>query len=247
MAALSVLVCTKDEESVLPACLASVAFADEIVVVDSGSVDATMDIARAAGARVLEHPFESHAAQKNWGLAQLSNDWVLILDADERVPSGLRDEIVSISADPDRRAGYWVYRANRFLGRMIRGCGWQRDKVLRLFDRTKGRYELRRVHEEVRIDGSVGVLGNRLLHDSCRDLGTWIRKTNHYAALGAEELSAHGRRGRFVDVVLRPPVRFAKQYVGQQGFRDGVPGFILCAISAFGVFAKHARLWEMRR
>jgi hypothetical protein len=86
-----------------------------------------------------------------------------------------------------------------------------------------------------------------LLHDSCRDLGTWIRKTNHYAALGAEELNARGRRGRFVDVVLRPPARFVKQYVGQQGFRDGVPGFILCVISAFGVFAKHARLWERHR
>jgi glycosyltransferase involved in cell wall biosynthesis len=246
MRPLSVLICTRDESVALPECLASAAFADEIVVVDSGSTDDTVDIARRAGARVLHHDFESHAAQKNWGITQVAHEWVLILDADERVSDALREEIVGVLDEAEPRAGYWIWRSNRFLGRAIRGSGWQRDRVLRLFDRSRGRYEARLVHEEVRLDAPAGRLRNRLRHDSCRDLSTWLRKTNHYATLGAAELRSRGRKGAFRDVVLRPPARFVKQYVFQQGFRDGTEGFILCVVAAYGVFAKYALLWERR-
>jgi glycosyltransferase involved in cell wall biosynthesis len=239
---LSVLIPTLDEEANLPECLAGCAFADEIVVVDSGSSDATEAIARAAGARFLAHPFESHARQKNWGLERVSHAWVLILDADERVPPDLAEEIRAVLGDGGRAAGYWIRRRSTFLGREIRGCGWQHDRVLRLFDRRRGRYEDRRVHEEVRVDGEVRELRARLRHRSCRDLSQWIAKTERYARLGAEELRARGARAAWWDLALRPPARFLKQYVLQGGFRDGVEGLILCGVSAFGVLAKYAHL-----
>ncbi|HMB69693.1 MAG TPA: glycosyltransferase family 2 protein, partial [bacterium] len=194
MEPLSVLVPTRDEESNLPDCLAGCSFADEIVVVDSGSTDGTEAVAREAGARFLVHPFESHARQKNWGLEQVSHAWVLILDADERVPPELAEEIRQVLRDDRRADGYWIGRRSTFLGREIRGCGWQNDRVLRLFDRRRGEYEDRRVHEEVRVDGDVRTLQHRLLHHSCRDLSDWIAKTERYAQLGAQEARRQGRR-----------------------------------------------------
>jgi glycosyltransferase involved in cell wall biosynthesis len=241
---LSVLVPTLNEEECLPECLASCAFADEIVVVDSGSEDRTVEIAREHGATVLVHAFETHARQKNWGLTHVSHSWVLVVEADERVPTPLRDEIREVLRGPARR-GYWIRRRNTFLGRGIRGSGWQHDRVLRLFDRTVGRYEERRVHEEVRVRGQVGVLKQRLIHHSCRDLSAWIRKTERYSTLGAEEAWASGRRATGGDLLFRPVARFLKQYVAQGGFRDGVEGLMLCTVSAFGVFLKYAKLKEL--
>jgi len=244
---LSVLVVTRDEEADLGECLRSCAFADEIVVVDSGSEDRTVEIAREHGARVLVHEFESHARQKNWGLEQVTHSWVLVVDADERVSPPLGEEIRRLLASEPARRGYWIRRRNTFLGREIRGCGWQRDRVLRLFDRHAGRYEERLVHEEVRLQGEAGTLAQALLHHSCRDLPDWIAKTQRYALLGAEELHRRGRRASVADLVLRPPARFARQYVLQAGFRDGVEGLVLCGVSAFGVFLKYAALRERGR
>jgi hypothetical protein len=172
---------------------------------------------------------------------------VLILDADERVTPALEAEIADVLADPRRRAGYWLRRRSFFLGREIRGCGWQWDKVLRLFDRRHGRYETRRVHEEVRLTGQSGKLREPLLHPSYRDLGSWLAKVDRYAAWGAAEARAQGRRGGLLQILLHPPARFLKQYVLQAGFRDGIPGLVLCAVSAFGVFLKYVRLRELGR
>ena len=247
MEPLSVLILTLDEADRLPACLAGVGFADEIVVVDSGSRDGTVDAALRAGAIVHRHDFESHADQKNWGLEQLSHRWVLILDADERVSPGLAAEIVDVLARDDRADGYWLQRRSRFQGRLITGCGWQRDRVLRLFDRERGRYDPRAVHEEVRIEGRVAELRERLDHEPFRDLTEWVSRTERYARLGAEELARRGRRFRLRDLVLRPPARFLKQWLGQGGWRDGPEGFLLCAISAYGVLLKYAHLRERIR
>ena len=128
---LSVLVPTRNEAENLPACLASVRWADEVVVVDSGSTDGTVSLARATADRVLDHEYVNSAAQKNWSLPQLAHAWVLIVDADERVTPALRDEIERILASPQTAAGYWIYRDNHFMGKRIRGAGWQRDKVRR--------------------------------------------------------------------------------------------------------------------
>ncbi len=247
MEKLSVLIVTYNEADRLPDCLASVAFADEIVVVDSGSDDGTARIAEEAGARVLVRTFAGHADQKNWGLDQVTHRWVLIVDADERVRPELRDEIVGLLRAPGRLDGYHIRRRNTFMGKAITGCGWQRDRVLRFFDTERGRYEDRRVHEEVQIDGRVGELGGRLDHHSYRDLDSWVAKSAGYAWLGAEEAHRRGRRYRAIDLLTRPLFRFLKEWLLQGGWRDGTEGFVLCVISAYGVFLKYTRLRELDR
>ena len=242
---LSVLIPTRNEERNLPECLASCAFADEIVVVDSGSTDGTVEVARAAGAQILVRTFDTHARQKNWALPKLAHDWVLVLDADERVTPALRNAIREALRDPGSVRGFVLRRVNTFLAREIRGCGWQHDRVLRLFDRRAGGFDDRRVHEQVRLDGETRRLEAPLLHHSCRELSEWIRKTERYAALGAEEAHGRGRRPRFGDLTVRPAARFAKQWILQAGFRDGTEGWLLCATSAYGVLLKYARLREL--
>jgi glycosyltransferase involved in cell wall biosynthesis len=241
---LSVLVPTRNEERNIRACLESVRWAEEVVVVDSGSADATAAIARSIADRVLEHEYAGPAAQKNWALPQLAHRWTLILDADERVTPALRAEIERVLADPRRADGYWIYRANRFLGRPIRSAGWQRDKVLRLFDRTKGEYELVRVHEEVRIRGRVGRLRERLAHDTYADLDRYFEKFSRYTRWSAADLKERGVRASAARLLLRPWMRFFRMYVLEGGFREGRHGIVLCMLAAFSVFTKYARLWE---
>jgi glycosyltransferase involved in cell wall biosynthesis len=241
---LSVLIPTKDEASNVRACLESVRWADEVVVVDSASTDGTIEIARAIADRVLIHEYENSAAQKNWALPQLKHRWVLIVDADERVTPALRAEIESVLADPGRADGYWIRRANHFLGRRIRSAGWQRDRVLRLFDRSKGCYRPRRVHEEVEVDGRVGTLRARLTHDTYRNLDQYFDKFNRYTRWSAEELRLRGIRATPPRLFLRPWLRFLRMYVLEGGFREGRHGLVLCWLAAFSVFTKYARLWE---
>ncbi|MFN8179455.1 MAG: glycosyltransferase family 2 protein [bacterium] len=247
MTRLSVLIPTLDEERNLPECLASCAFADQIVVVDSGSTDRTAEIARDAGATLLVHPFESHARQKNWALPQVAHDWVLLVDADERVTAELQQEIRAVLADPGERRGFRMRRLNTFLGRTIVGCGWQNDWVLRLLDRRVARFEDRRVHEGAVVEGATGALAAKLVHHSCRDLSEWLRKTDWYARLGAEEAFARGRRARPGDLAARPLGRFVKQWLLQGGFRDGPEGWLLCATSAYSVLLKYAYLRELAK
>ncbi len=247
MEALSVLILTRNEADRLPDCLASVAFADEVLVVDSQSSDGTPTIGEKAGARVLSRPFTDHADQKNWGLARLTHRWVLIVDADERVPPELATEIRGLLDRPDRKDGYWIRRSSVFMGRRIRGCGWQRERVLRFFDRERGRYLPRLVHEEVEVRGSVGTLTARLDHRPYRNLSEWIERSTRYAHLGANELHRRERPFRRRDLVIRPVLRFFKQWIVQGGWRDGGEGFVLCAVSAYGVLVKYARLHELER
>ena len=241
---LSVLVPTKNEETNLRACLETVRWAEEIVVVDSGSRDRTVSIAREMADRVLEHEYVNSAAQKNWALPQLTHRWVLIVDADERVTPALRAEIERVLADPNRADGYWVRRANRFLGKPIRGAGWQRDKVLRLFDRTKGEYQPLHVHAEVEIRGRVGLLRERLTHDTYRSLDQYFEKFHRYTRWSAEDLKRRGTKASAGRLLLRPFLRFLRMYVLEGGFREGRHGIVLCWLAAFSVFTKYARRWE---
>ena len=241
---LSVLIPTRDEEANIAACLESVRWADEIVVVDSGSTDRTLAIARPIASRVLEHEYVNSAAQKNWALPQLTHRWVLIVDADERVPPALQDEIGRVLSDPARADGYWIARANHFLGRPVRSAGWQRDKVLRLFDRTKGSYEPLHVHAEVRIQGRVGRLRERLVHHTYRDLDQYFVKFARYTRWSADDLKARGIRASASRLLLRPWLRFARMYLLEGGFREGRRGIVLCMLAAFSVFTKYARRWE---
>ncbi|KPJ59914.1 MAG: hypothetical protein AMJ46_09070 [Latescibacteria bacterium DG_63] len=244
-AKVTAIIPTFNEEANIRECLESVSWADEVVVVDSFSTDSTVEICREHGVTVVQHEYLNSASQKNWILPRVSNTWVLIVDADERVTEPLRKEILSILGSEPECDGYWIRRRNRFFGKEIRFCGWQRDKVLRLFDRDKGRYEEKHVHAEVSIDGRTGVLSGHLLHDSYRSFSSYLTKLDTYTDWGAQDDAQGG--GRFVTarLLLRPPARFVRMYVLQLGFLDGLEGFILCVLAATSVFIKYAKLWRM--
>lgn len=240
---LSLIVITLDEEDKLAACLESARGAGEIVVVDSFSRDATVEIARRHGARVYRREFVSNADQKNWALGKATRDWVLILDADERLAPDLCAEIAEALTRPGV-AGYWIYRRNEFFGRRIRFCGWGRDRVLRLFRRGCGRYPERAVHERLELDGEAKTLRGRIEHAPYRDLDDYVERMRQYSRRGAFELRRRGRRW-FPGFVTRPVARFIRMYVLQLGFLDGAAGLLLCSLAAAGVMLKYAYLREL--
>jgi glycosyltransferase involved in cell wall biosynthesis len=246
MEKLTAVVPTLDEEAKIAACLESLRWADELIVVDSHSGDATADIARGIADRVEFHTFENFARQKNWCIDAASHDWVMVVDADERVTPPLREEILGVLEAP-RYSGYWIRRENHFLGKQIRGAGWGRDRVLRLFDRRRGRYPDREVHEKLELSGPAGSLKEPLLHFPYESLEEYWKKFHRYAWLSALELSKRGRRGGIASMVFRPPARFMRMYLLQGGFVDGTRGFLLSGLAALQVYTKYARLWELTR
>ena len=269
----SILVPTLDEELNLPACLASVAgWADEVFVVDSFSHDRTVEIARAAGAHVVQHPFENYSRQKNWALDTLPfrNDWVLILDADERVMPALRDEIAAtLPAGPFQ--GYYLNRRFIFLGRWIRHAGWYPSWNLRLFRHRAGRYDDREVHEHVVLGGPAGYLRHDLLHDDQRGLDAFVARHNRYSTLEAaarwKAETGRADRARLATSLVGSPVArkrylrervwprvpakplalFVYMYVVRRGLLDGRPGLALCVFHAFQEFTVGLKLAELRR
>lgn len=240
---ISVIVTAYNEADNIARCLDGLRGFGEVVVVDSFSTDGTVDVARQRGVTVYTRPYASAAAQKNWAVGVVRNDWVLIVDADEVVTEALRDEIQR--TDPDGVGGYWIRRRSVYLGRTIRGCGWQRDKVLRWFDRRRGRYAEVAVHEEVELDGRTAILGERLLHYPYRDVAQHFRKINEYSSRGAADFVARGGRWALARMLVHPPLRILRMYVWQRGFLDGAPGLVLCLLSAYSVFLKYAKAWEL--
>ena len=247
MARLSVTVIALNEEERIRACLESVAWADEIVVVDSGSSDKTVAIAREFTDRVLFHAWEGYGAQKNFAIAQCHGDWVLSLDADERVSEGLREEIAAtLAADPPVAAAR-VPRQNFFQGVWIRHGGWYPDHQLRLFRRGRGAFTPSAVHESVRVDGPVGRLRAPLIHQSYRGIEDFVARANRYSDLASRELAAAGRGGSLADLLLRPVWRFLAMYVWRGGFLDGWRGLTLAILYAHYVFLRAAKVRELRR
>ncbi len=241
---LSVIVPTFNEEENITDCLESVRWADEILVVDSFSTDRTLEIARRYTDRIIQREYINSASQKNWAIPQTRHRWVMVLDSDERVPPDLRDEIERVLRDGPDCSGYVLKRVNHFLGRRIRFGGWGRDRVLRLWDRTKGRYQDKEVHAEVEVDGRVGELRHPLVHDTFRSWDSYMNKIDRYTSWGADEYVKKGRRATLFDLTLRPPARFLKRYLFQLGFLDGIPGLMITGIDTWVVFLKYARLWE---
>jgi len=234
-----------NEEGNIRACLESVRWADEIFVVDSFSTDATPAIAREFGARVIQHEYVNSATQKNWAIPQASHPWVLIVDADERVTPGLRDEILPLlETDGGGFDGFRIYRVNHFLGKRINHCGWNRDDVLRLFRRDKGRYQDREVHADIILDGRARHLDHKLLHFTFTSFDQYLVKMNRYALWAAGDRARTTLRVRWHHLTLRPAFRFFKQYILRLGILDGLEGLILCCMSAYSVFLKYARLHE---
>jgi hypothetical protein len=190
-------------------------------------------------------PYRSAAAQKNWALSVVRNRWVLILDADEELSDSLCEEIGLL--ETDGTDGYWIRRTSMYLGSWIRRCGWQRDKVLRLFDRTRGRYKKIEVHEEIELEGKSDTLKQRLRHYPYRDVQHHLQKINEYSTRGAHDYLVKGGRMAPVNMILHPPFRFFRMYILQRGFLDRSQGLLLCLLSAYSVFLKYAKAWEQTR
>lgn len=241
---LTALLPTYNEEANIRACIESVRWADEILVVDSFSTDRTREIAAEYTDRILQHEYVNSATQKNWAIPQAAHPWVLIVDADERVTPELRDEITSLLERGPDCQGYRIARINHFMGHRVRYCGWQNDECLRLFLRDKGRYQDREVHADVLIDGQVGRLRGKLLHYTFRSFDQYMRKFDRYTTWAAGDRARRTRKVRWHHLTLRPAFRFFKQYVLKRGFLDGRTGVVLCGLAAFSVFMKYAKLWE---
>lgn len=237
-----------NEEANIRACLESVRFCDEIVVIDSGSTDRTLEIAREHTDRVVVRPFPGHIEQKNFAIDAARNDWVFSIDADERVTDELRRSIEDVLAEPAPRfPGYALARRTFHLGRFIRWGGWYPDRKVRLFDRRRGRWGGINPHDHVLLEGSAGRLAGDLLHFSYRDLRHQMDTVNSFTSIAAKELAARGRGAIVLRMLAHPPAAFFRSYVLKLGFLEGVPGLILAGVAAFYSFLKYAKLWEARR
>lgn len=241
MAKLSVIIITKNEAENIRACLESVKWADEIIVVDSGSSDATVEICREWGAQVHEHDWPGFGMQKNRALSYATNEWVFSLDADERVTADLQAQLIKAMEDGSAD-GFYVPRLSQFCGRFIRHSGWYPDYVLRLFKKTKGRFSDDMVHERVILEGVAGRLSNPLLHFSYLNEADVQRKTGQYARAGALQMLKNGKTATFADAPLRAAWAFIRTYCLRLGFLDGIAGFKVAMMNARTTYLKYRQL-----
>jgi glycosyltransferase involved in cell wall biosynthesis len=244
---LSVAVIAWNEEDRLRACLESVAWADEIIVIDAESTDKTVQVAREFTDKIWVRPWAGFAAQKNFALEQTTGEWVLSLDADERVTRELRDRIGRLVRANGPADGYSIPRKNVFWGAWMRHGGLYPDYQLRLFRRDAGRFAASAVHESVVIEGRVEALDEPMLHHSYRGLEDFVTRSNRYSTLAAQEIVSRGGRAGLADLALRPLGRFLSMYILKFGFLDGWRGFVLAVLYANYVFLRMAKAWETRR
>jgi hypothetical protein len=243
----SVVIPTLNESSRIAQAVAELSWADEVIVVDGGSTDDTVRRAEAAGARVIVLRGETIAAQRNLGIASASNQWILSVDADERVTMQLRAEIGQIVAGRiPTHAAYRMKFRNQYLGRELRYGPWGRDWHIRLFT-CERRYVCNRVHEHLEPIDDVGTLTGTMMHHPYRDLEHHVSKIVKYARWGADDLHARGRRAGVWEMTARPAWRFVRDFIVFSGWRDGMAGFVAAALSAFAAFLKYAFLFARSR
>lgn len=245
MPKLTATIITRNESAHIAAAIESVSFADEILVVDSESTDDTAAIARRYASRVIVRPWPGYVAQKNFAAAEASHDWILSIDADERVSPALAAEIQALMQDGPGAAGYRVPRVTWHLGRWLRSTDWYPDRQLRVYDRRRARWAGRLVHESVHADGPVRDLRGELLHYAYRDIAHHLQTMDRYTTLAARQMYEDGRRAGWIDVLVRPRLAFFRNYILRGGFRDGMPGLIVSMMNAQYVGLKFAKLWEL--
>jgi (heptosyl)LPS beta-1,4-glucosyltransferase len=247
MPQVSVVVLTRNEEDNIADCLDTVQWADETLVLDSLSDDATVEIARSKGAQVRERPFDNYALQRNAALEIASSEWVFFVDADERVTLELAQEIRQVVRRPDLD-GWWVPRRNYIFGAWIRHAGWYPDYQLRLLRRAKARYDERReVHELVELDGEAGYLRNTLVHYNYSTVKEFRQKQDRYTDYEARMLLESGQRARPWNFLLQPLRQFFWRYVTLRGYRDGWRGLLLSLLMAYYELTRYWRLWLLQR
>jgi glycosyltransferase involved in cell wall biosynthesis len=244
---LSVTIITLNEADHIAAAIDSASWADETIVVDSGSTDATVAIARSKGVRVEHRNWTGWIDQKNHAASLAAHDWIFSLDADERITSDLASEIQSLLASEPPLRGYRAPRVAYHLGRWVRTTDFYPDYQTRLYDRRAARWRGRYVHESVSVDGRVGRLHSEIEHYSFRDLRDQIERINAYTTLAARQMHESGRRASVVDLLIHPPAAFLRNYVLRRGFLDGSVGLAISLVNAYSVFLKFAKLWEVDR
>ena len=242
----SVVIIAKNEADNIAGALESVQWIEDVVVVDSGSSDATIEIAKRYTDRVTTRTWEGYGAQKNYATGLAAHDWVLSLDADERVSPELAEEIQALMQSAPPMQGYRIPRTTHYLGRWIHSTDWYPDRQLRLYDRRVAQWSARSVHESVRIDGQVGRLRSELYHYSYREVTEHLSRMNRYTTLSATQMMADGRRASWLDLIGHPPLVFLRNYVWRRGFQDGLPGLIVSLMNSYYVFCKYAKLWEQQ-
>ena len=241
---LTATVITRNEAANIEAALASISWVDEVVVIDAESTDETAAMARRRGARVEVRPWAGYSAQKNYAASLASHDWILSIDADERVSPALASEIQTLLRADPAHPGYRVPRISHYLGRWIRGTDWYPDYQLRLYDRRAGQWNGRAVHESVALNGVPGRLEHDLQHFPYRDISHHLQTIDRYTTLAAEQMRAEGRTPSIAGILLHPPFAFLRNYVLRGGFRSGTAGLIVSLLNSYYVFLKLAKGWE---
>jgi glycosyltransferase involved in cell wall biosynthesis len=246
---ISAVIITYNEEDRLPDALASLGeVADEVIVVDSYSTDRTAQIARAAGARVMQHRFEDYGQQKNFAMAQAGHEWVLNLDADERVSPELKRAIAGLKGRgaPENTSAFAIKRKTFYLGCWIRHSGWYPDRKIRLFRKSAASWQ-GRIHERLDVQGAVARLDGDILHFTYRDIGDHVRRLDRYSAFQAEEIMRQGKKFLFLRLLLLPPVTFLRHYFWKLGILDGFPGLVIATIQSWGTALKYLKAIALKR
>ena len=238
---ISATIITYNEERNVPRAIESLRCADEIVVVDSGSIDRTVELAEKLGARVVESPWPGYAKQKNFAAEQAANDWILSLDADESLSEALEGEIWQLKKNGPEFDAYTMPRMAQYLGRWIRHSGWYPDLKVRLYDRRKAEWEGDFVHETVRVNGRVGELHSNLLHFTCESLSEHLKTMDRYTTLAAAQLLSTGEKVTWGRLLLEPPWTFFNTYVLKLGFLDGMEGLTIANMAALYNYLKYAK------
>lgn len=248
MTKLSVIIITKDEAANIRPCFESVAWAHEIIVVDSGSSDGTAEVCKNLGARVYTHDWPGFGAQKNRALGYATHDWVFSIDADERVTPELRTAIESVlRGESVACAAYRVSRLSSYCGRFMRHSGWYPDPIVRLFRRGAARFSDDLVHEQLLVEGRIGELGGELLHYAFTDAEEVLKKVNHYSSAGAAMMQRRGRQTTLAGAVLRGLWSFFRTYFLRAGFLDGREGFMLAVSNAEGTYYRYLKLMLLNK
>ncbi len=242
---ISVTFITLNSEKTLKSVLEAVSWADEIVLVDSGSTDKTLEIAQQFKVKIVHRAFDGYGSQKNFATEQASNDWILSLDDDETLTPELQQEIQNLDLQNTDFQGYKIPRSLIFLGKLLRFSGEYKRLTLRLFNRKYGNWNAEYVHESVEVEGKIGILKNQILHDSYRDLTDYFNKFNKYTSLGAKTLSERGKTVSTFKIISRFPITFLKIYFLKGSCLDGYAGFMWALLTAMNPVVKYAKLREI--
>jgi len=246
MTKISAIIPTLNEEIHIADAIKSLDFADEIIVIDSFSTDKTLEIAEKLNVKIIKRKFDDFSSQKNFAISQAKHSWIYILDADERVTSEVKKEILEAVKSPNNKVGFYVRRSFYFAGKHIHYGGCQRDKVVRLFLKEYCKYE-GVVHETIKSEGDLGFFKNKIAHYSYKNYDHYISKMNHYGALRGMQYFKEGKKANLFHFMLKPPARFFIHYFIRFGFLDGFAGFVFAKVQAYGVYTRYVKLRLMHK